>query len=78
MHPNHLRKTRHWLKTTALKQGTGLETSFVNHESAFGNHIVILPIWLNHRGKTPPWFNEQTSSHKFLLESLNCAYTFPC
>ena len=43
----------------------------------FRNHISVSRIWLNHRGKIPPWFNNQTSSHKFLLDSLHSAYTFP-
>ena len=37
------------------------------------NPIVILPIWLNHRGKTPPWFGEQASSHKLFLDPLHGA-----
>ena len=41
------------------------------------SRIVILPIWLNHRGKKTHWFNEQASSHKFLLDSLHSTYTFP-
>ena len=38
-----------------------------------GKHILILRIWLKHKGETPPWFNEHASSHKLFLDSLHCA-----
>ena len=31
---------------------------------------------LIHRDKTPSRFNEQASSHKLLLNSLHCTYSF--
>ena len=40
------------------------------------SRIVILPIWLNHRDETPPWFNEHESSHKLFLDSLDCTDSF--
>lgn len=77
MHPNTSSQNATLVKTAALKSGTGFGNHILILRIRFKNRIVILPIWLNHRGETPPWFNEHASSHKLFLDSLHCADTFP-
>ena len=67
MHPNTSSQNATLVKTAALKSGTGFGNHILILRIRFKNRIVILPIWLNHRGETPPWFNEQTKGTVLLV-----------